>query len=218
MPDSTWLLEYGGGEPMLAIEADLARNGWRQIAGIDEAGRGPLAGPIVAAAVVLAHPVPGVDDSKKLNESQRADLFGRITGGPHCVAVHAVSAEDIDRIGIQRANYLAMKCAAESLAAVPDFLLVDGFQIRGCAIPQSALIKGDQRSQSIAAASILAKVTRDRIMCAAARSYPEYGFELHKGYGTAAHLAALGRHGPCAIHRRSFAPIATQNEPGVLFP
>lgn len=205
------------GTPMLEFELVAVRSGRTRVAGIDEVGRGPLAGPLVAAAVLLAHSVPEIDDSKKLTEAAREELFAEITGGPHMYAVDIVEPGEVDRLGLQQANYLAMKRAAEALNPLPDFLLVDGFEISGCAIPQVSLIKGDGRAQSIAAASIVAKVTRDRIMCELAQIHPEYGFEHHKGYATRAHLNALKRHGPCPIHRRSFAPIATRDEPGVLF-
>lgn len=202
---------------MLDFEREAALSGRVRIAGVDEAGRGPLAGPIVAAAVVLAHPIDGVDDSKKLSEARRETLFAVINEGEHSTGVAQVEAAEIDRIGIQQANYLAMKRAAEAISPTPDFLLVDGFLIHGCAIPQLKLIRGDQRSQSIAAASILAKVTRDRIMRETAERFPEYGFERHKGYGTRAHIEAIERLGPCPVHRRSFAPIATKSDAGVLF-
>lgn len=191
---------------MIEAERDAARNGFRLIAGADEAGRGPLAGPLVGAAVVLGEPVPEANDSKLLTERQRENLFARIMEGPHRVAVTVVESEEIDRYGIQRANYRALSESAERIAA--DFVLFDGFSIPGCALPQRKMVKGDRRSMTIAAASIIAKVTRDRIMVALDARYPEYGFAAHKGYGTRRHLDAIAEHGPCLAHRQSFAPIA----------
>lgn len=216
-PDSSWLLDFRRAGSMLEFELVAVRSGRTRVAGVDEVGRGPLAGPLVAAAVLLAHPIQDIDDSKKLTEAAREALFAEITGGPHRYAVDIVEPAEIDRLGLQQANYLAMKRAAEALSPLPDFLLVDGFEISGCAIPQVSLVKGDARAQSIAAASIVAKVTRDRIMCEFAQVHPDYGFDHHKGYATRAHLDALERHGPCPIHRRTFAPIATRDESGVLF-
>lgn len=193
---------------MSEFERQALSNGARLIAGVDEAGRGPLAGPIVASAVMLGEPVEGVDDSKKLSEGQRETLFDVIMDGPHVVGVAVISSETIDAHGIQSANYGAMSGSLAKLDPQPDFALVDGFNIKGCAIPQMKIVKGDQRSQSIAAASIIAKVTRDRIMLEMDERYPGYGFARHKGYGTRQHLEAIDRLGPCPIHRKSFAPIA----------
>ena len=204
-------------ESMTLFERQVAQNGSRFIAGVDEAGRGPLAGPIVAAAVILAHPVPGVDDSKRLSAARREELYDVLMSGPHAVCVEVVGHDTIDSDGIQSANYRAMAGALEGLDPPPDFALVDGFTIRGCATPQLRIVKGDQRSQSIAAASIVAKVTRDRIMCELDSEFPEYGFARHKGYGTREHLAALETHGPCRVHRKSFAPIAARVDTLQLF-
>jgi ribonuclease HII len=190
------------------FEVEVYRSGIGLIAGVDEAGRGPLAGPVVAGAVMLSQPIDGVDDSKKLTEKKRDTLFDVIQCGKHAVGVGVVTSSEIDAIGIQQANYRAMVMAAQALSPVPEFLLVDGFAIPGCAIPHKRIVKGDQRSQSIAAASIIAKVTRDRLMIDMDKAYPEYGFAKHKGYGTKAHLDAIIQHGPCAEHRHSFAPIA----------
>ena len=195
-PDSTWLLESPHRSQMLEFECVAVRSGRTRVAGVDEVGRGPLAGPLVAAAVLLAHPIQGVDDSKKLTEAAREGLFEEITAGPHLFALESVEPAEIDRIGVQQANFLAMKRAAEALSPVPDFLLVDGFEIRGCAIPQVSLVKGDARAQSIAAASIVAKVTRDRLMCEMARLHPEYGFDHHKGPATRAHPGARAQPAP----------------------
>lgn len=179
------------------------------MAGVDEVGRGPLAGPVVAAAVVFPEgaKIPAVDDSKKLNEKQRGELkeaIMQVEGVQYAVA--EVDEVKIDEINILRATHLAMRLAVEKLDKV-DFLLVDGRPVPGLPVASLAVIKGDSKSASIAAASILAKVYRDELMCRYAEIYPEYGFEEHKGYGTAKHLAAIKKHGVCKIHRRSFAPV-----------
>lgn len=202
---------------MMAFEAEAMSNGFRRIAGVDEAGRGPLAGPIVAGAVVLAEPIEGLNDSKQLTARRREALYAQLHGGRHAIGVGIVEAAEIDRHGIQTANYSAMAQAVAALDSPPDFLLVDGFMIRGCAVPQKAVIKGDSRSFSIAAASIVAKVTRDRIMDSLDAQYPDYGFARHKGYATREHLDALRRLGPCPAHRMSFAPICRPPAPGDLF-
>lgn len=193
---------------MLAFERQAAEQGFAQVAGVDEAGRGPLAGPIVAAAVVLSQAVEGLNDSKLLTEAHREALYESLHAGDHRIGVSVIEAEEIDALGIQQANYAAMARAVAALQPAPDFLLVDGFQLPGVRQPVLKLIKGDQRSLSIAAASIVAKVTRDRLMLTWAERFPEYGFERHKGYGTREHLEALGTVGPCILHRRSFAPCA----------
>ena len=203
-------------EVMLAFEQQAFESGFCRVAGVDEAGRGPLAGPLVAGAVVLVRAVPGLDDSKRLTEARREALFGELMSGGHAVGVGVVEADELDRIGVQRANYSAMARAVAALTPPPDFLLVDGFNLPGVSQPCLRIIKGDQRSLSISAASIIAKVTRDRRMAELDREYPGYGFGQHKGYGTAAHLAALARLGPCPEHRRSFAPLADQNRDGSL--
>ena len=204
-------------DPMLTFEIQVAQSGSRAIAGVDEAGRGPLAGPIVAAAVMLGEPVPGVDDSKRLTEKQRESLFETLMSGPHAIAFEAIDPATIDANGIQSANYAAMAGALAKLDPAPDFALVDGFTIRGCMLPQLRIVKGDQRSQSIAAASIIAKVTRDRIMHELNVKYPEYGFASHKGYATQRHMDAIQTYGPCPIHRKSFAPISSALESLYLF-
>lgn len=209
--------EHNRLESMLVFEHAARTNGFSRIAGVDEAGRGPLAGPIVAAAVVLAEPVPGLNDSKQLTAEQRDMLFDALQGKEHDIGVALVDAAEIDRIGIQAANYGAMAQAVAKLKKAPDFLLVDGFALPGVVQPQQRLIKGDSRSLSIAAASIIAKVTRDRIMESLDRDYPEFGFGKHKGYATSEHLAALAQHGPCPIHRKSFAPIAKAVETAQMF-
>ena len=182
------------------------------VAGVDEAGRGPLAGPVVGAAVIFSgapDPVPGLNDSKKLTARRRETLYERLIGAPDIFwAVSVQGPEVIDQINILQATHRAMREAVLSLSAAPGHVLIDGLPVPDFPLAHTALIKGDSRSQSIAAASILAKVTRDRIMAQADEAYPQYGFGRHKGYGTAAHLAALQEHGPCPLHRRSFAPVA----------
>jgi ribonuclease HII len=188
---------------------ELAREaGHLRVAGVDEAGRGPLAGPLVAAAVVLRCPVRGVNDSKQLSAHQREALFLELSRGGHAIGIGMVHAPDIDAIGIQPANYRAMAQAVDQIDPLPDYLLVDGYRLPGCRLPHERLIKGDSRSLSIAAASIVAKVVRDRIMTQMHRLYPVYGFDHNKGYATADHLEALRLHGPCPAHRMSFAPLA----------
>jgi ribonuclease HII len=204
-------------EHMFSFERDLHGQGFTRVAGVDEAGRGPFAGPIVAAAVILKEPVEGLNDSKQLEPEERERLFGVLMAGEHTIGVAAVDVETIDRYGIQQANYSAMAQAVAQLAPEPEFLLVDGFNLPGVRQPQTRLIKGDGRSLSIAAASIVAKVTRDRIMVELDLQYPGYGFGKHKGYGTPEHYEQIERLGPCPIHRRSWSPIAQVIETGSLF-
>ena len=193
-----------------------------RVAGVDEAGRGPLAGPVVAAAFVfpaalLRRGVPeglrAIDDSKKLSAGRREACFAVLTdpdrGFTYAVAV--IGPGEIDRINILRATHAAMARALATLTPPADFALVDGLPVPGLPVASESVVKGDQLSLSIAAASILAKVTRDRIMRDLAARHPEYGFERHMGYGTAEHLAALRRHGPCPAHRRSFRPVLEQD-------
>jgi len=208
--------EHARLEVMLAFEQQAFESGFRRVAGVDEAGRGPLAGPLVAGAVVLARALPGLDDSKRLTEARRETLFEELRSGAHAIGVGVVEAAELDRIGVQRANYTAMARAVAALTPPPDFLLVDGFNLPGMSQPCLRLIKGDQRSLSISAASIIAKVTRDRRMAELDREYPGYGFGQHKGYGTSAHMGALARLGPCPEHRRSFAPLADKDREGRL--
>jgi len=193
---------------MLSFEAEAEAQGFSAVAGVDEAGRGPLAGPVVAAAVILSAPVAGLNDSKQLTEARREALYEELMAGGHAIGAAVVEAEEIDRTGIQPANYAAMARAVAALPRAADYLLVDGFALRGVRQPVLKVIKGDARSLSIAAASIIAKVTRDRLMCEWNDRWPGYGFAKHKGYGTREHLDALARLGPCPIHRRSFAPVA----------
>jgi len=202
---------------MMRFEYQVRENGFRRIAGVDEAGRGPLAGPIVAAAVILEKPLPGLDDSKKLSAAQRDRTYEALVHSDCPIGVAVVEAADIDRVGIQSANYSAMAKAVAAIEEAPDFLLVDGFVISGCSLPQKRLVKGDRRSASIAAASIIAKVTRDRLMDELDKRYPVYGFARHKGYGTSDHLEALQRFGPCPVHRKSFSPITESIATEMLF-
>ena len=204
-------------DEMLTFERAARAAGFSRIAGVDEAGRGPLAGPIVAGAAVLAGTVPGLDDSKRLTAEQRNALYEILLSGAHVTGVAVIEAEEIDRRGIQWANYRAMGLAVAALAPEPDYVLIDGFEVPGLAQPQLRIIKGDQRSQSIAAASIVAKVYRDRLMEALDSRYPKYGFARHKGYGTRQHLEAIARYGPCPAHRKSFAPLAQMMGAGTLF-
>ncbi len=186
--------------------------GHRTIAGIDEAGRGPLAGPVVAAAVVLPQDqdVEGVFDSKQLTAEQREECFERIQSTAVCIGVGIVGHKVIDRINILQATYKAMHLAVRNLGVKPDICLIDGSPIRTFRYRNECIVDGDCKSISIAAASIVAKVTRDRIMCEYAKKYPKYGFENHKGYSTPEHRECLEKYGVCAIHRKSFAPVAEE--------
>lgn len=190
-------------------ERDLWSVGRKLIAGVDEAGRGPLAGPVVAAAVILPGGawLPDLDDSKRLSPERRHKLAEIIKARAVAWEVVEVAVEYIDQYNIRQASFEAMRRAIQALAVQPDHLLVDGYPIPEVKIAQSALIRGDSRSASIAAASILAKVTRDEIMKSWDRVYPEYGFRKHKGYATPDHLKVLTQCGPCPIHRRSFNPV-----------
>ena len=196
---------------ILCFEAEARARGYRSIAGVDEAGRGPLAGPVVAAACILPAGllIPGVNDSKQLDEKRRNEAYQRIVGHPDVAyAAAIVDNETIDRINILQATIKAMCDAVGKLSVTPDYLLVDGLHLHH-ACPCQKIIKGDARSLSIAAASIIAKVTRDREMLRAPQQWPHYGFDRNKGYGTKSHLKALERHGPCPLHRMSFAPVKT---------
>src|ERR1035438_9362001 len=188
-----------------------------RVAGVDEAGRGPLAGPVVAAAAILPPrwaetglpaELAGLNDSKQLTEAQREKFFAFLTRcGEIEFGIAEVSAGVIDEINILQATHRAMNDALAKLNPLPPHALVDGRPVKTLRVPQTAIVKGGARSYSIAAASVLAKVTRDRLMLEFDRQFPEYGFAGHKGYGTARHLAAIAAHGPCPIHRRSFAPL-----------
>jgi ribonuclease HII len=197
--------------PDLALESALHARGLFRIAGIDEAGRGPLAGPVAAAAVILPQDftLAGLDDSKKISARIRESLYQQLTSDPAvCWAVATASCQEIDRLNILRATHLAMRRAAEALAPLPDHCLIDGLPVRDFPFPHDAIVKGDGLSLSIAAASVIAKVTRDHIMHQLDREFPQFGFAKHQGYGTRAHLEALQIHGPCCHHRRSFQPVA----------
>ena len=197
--------------PSLDHENALRAAGYRLVVGIDEAGRGPLAGPVSVAAVILPpdfeHDL--LNDSKQLTERKRERLYEEITTRED-IRWHAelVGVEEIDRVNILQATWLGMRRCAQALNPRPDAALIDGRPVRNFPIHQVALVKGDSLSHSIAAASIIAKVRRDRLMVELADRYPGYGFEIHKGYPTPAHQAALKRLGPCPEHRRSFAPVA----------
>lgn len=185
------------------IESELP---FELICGVDEAGRGPLAGPVCAAAVILPKGlvIPGLNDSKKLSDKRRRELFPIIQQEAVSFGFAFASQEEIDEINILQATFLAMRRAMEQLNPQPEFALIDGNRETDFGVPCKTVIKGDSLSANIAAASVLAKVTRDNWMMEAAEKYPGYGFEIHKGYGTKAHYAALEKLGPCPIHRRSF--------------
>ena len=194
--------------PDLMMENRLWANG-KTPAGVDESGRGPLAGPVVAAAVILPEGsnIIGLDDSKKLTHAQREALLERIVSSALAFAIGIVHHEEIDRINILRASLLAMEIAVNRLERKPDFLLIDGNQRTSLLIPQETVVKGDSKCCSIAAASIVAKVNRDKLMDEYHEHYPEYNFRSHKGYPTREHLEAIRKYGPCPIHRRSFRGV-----------
>jgi ribonuclease HII len=196
------------------IEQKIWERGIEFIAGVDEAGRGPLAGPVVAAAVVFPRGfwLEGVDDSKKLSAKQREILYDSIMKSAFRMGVARVEHEEIDRINILQASLHAMKLAIDQINPAPQHLLIDGPIYRDHTIPFDAIVDGDAKCFSIAAASIIAKVTRDRIMLEYDKKYPEYGFARHKGYGTKEHLLAIRKYGPCEIHRKSFHPVADEVE------
>jgi ribonuclease HII len=198
-------------------EARAWRSGLVRVAGLDEAGRGPLAGPVVAAAVIIApeRRIKGLADSKLLTPERREELFGRIHERALGIGVGIVDHETIDRINILQATRRAMGEALSRLALLPDLVITDFIRLAGLACPQRNLVEGDARCASVAAASIIAKVTRDRLMLDADRQFPAYGFARHKGYATPEHLAILDRLGPCALHRRTFSGVWRQGE---LFP
>lgn len=191
---------------MWAIEDELYAKGIQMICGIDEAGRGPLAGPVCAAAVILPPhlEIPGLDDSKKLSDKRRRELMPVIKEQAVAYGIAFASHEEIDEINILQATFLAMERALAQLSVRPDFALIDGNREKDFGLPVKTVVKGDSLSANIAAASILAKVTRDDLMEEMAKEYPAYGFEIHKGYGTKAHYAALTAHGPSPIHRMTF--------------
>lgn len=194
---------------MKRYERRARKRGYKVIAGVDEVGRGPLAGPVVACALIL-HPkcrISGLNSSKRLSPRKREELYSMIKEKALAIGLGRVGERKIDGINILKATHLAMKRAISHLGTRPDLLLVDGFEIPRVKIPQKAIVRGDEKSASIAAASIIAKVTRDRLMVRYHKSHPEYGFHRHKGYGTKRHIRALKRHGPSRIHRETFARV-----------
>jgi ribonuclease HII len=195
--------------PTDQFELEARHRGYRRIAGLDEAGRGPLAGPVVASAVVLPSRcrLTGCDDSKLLTEPEREELYAAITRRAVSIGIGSATEQEIDRLNILEATRLAMQRALAGLRPPPDCLLIDAISLP-CQIPIRSIIKGDSLCISVAAASIVAKVTRDRLMAEYHRRYPRYNFLSHKGYGTEEHLKELATHGPCDIHRRTYAPVA----------
>ena len=191
---------------MWEIEDGCFAEGFPCVCGVDEAGRGPLAGPVCAAAVILPpHAmIPGLNDSKKLSDKKRRELFPLIQQQAIAYGTAFASQEEIDEINILQATFLAMKRALEQLTVTPDLALIDGNRMTDFGLPARTVVKGDSLSANIAAASILAKVTRDDLMVRIGEEYPGYGFEIHKGYGTKAHYAALEKLGPCPVHRMTF--------------
>ena len=189
-----------------AIEQGVYESGYTLVCGVDEAGRGPLAGPVCAAACILprALVIPGLDDSKKLTPQKREALYDVILEKAVASGIAFAEVEEIERLNILNATYLAMNRAVAQLSPQPELALIDGNRTEGINVPCRCIVKGDAKCADIAAASVLAKVTRDRYMCEMAKLYPRYGFEKHKGYGTAAHYAALRQFGPSPIHRPSF--------------
>lgn len=197
-------------KPLLVEQTTLNWDADGLTAGVDEAGRGPLAGPVVAAAVILddLNPIRGLNDSKKLSAKRREALFDEIRARALCFAIAEASVQEIDQINILQATLLAMKRAVEALRLPPKLVLVDGNRLPTLSIRAEAIVQGDALVPAISAASILAKVHRDRLCQAMHQRYPVYGFDQHKGYGTAQHLAALQAHGPADCHRLTFAPVA----------
>jgi ribonuclease HII len=201
-----------------ALERALRRRGFAVVAGADEAGRGACAGPLVAAAVVLpegkAGEIDGLTDSKLLTEAARERIFVEVERRATASAVVIIPAEEVDRLGLQVCNLAALRRALATLSVRPHYVLTDGFPVDGAGVPGLAVWKGDQVAACVAGASVLAKVTRDRIMVELSKTYPEYGFEQHKGYSTAEHMAALNEYGPCPVHRRSYANVAAVTSDG----
>ena len=199
---------------MDGFEARACARGYRTVAGVDEAGRGPLAGPVVAAAVILApgRMIPGLDDSKRLSATERERLFATLKEEATAVGVGMADPATIDRINILEATRTAMSRAIEALGVEPELVLTDFVRLPSLPFPQRNLVHGDQRSATVAAASIVAKVTRDRLMATADRAYPAYGFATNKGYPTPAHRSALLAHGPGPLHRRSFRGVWIQGD------
>lgn len=209
LPSGTTIRRDAG---LYGFERALARRGLAPIAGVDEAGRGACAGPLVAAAVVLDGPIPGLADSKLLTQARREACFDLITSRAADVAVVVVSAADCDRLGLHRANIEALRRALARLSLRPGYALTDGFPVDGLGVPGLAMWKGDRVTASIAAASVVAKVTRDRLMVRLHERFPAYDFATHKGYVTARHDEALRMHGPCAEHRMTYANVRAVKE------
>ena len=202
--------------PDMTAEAAAYAAGYKHVCGIDEAGRGPLAGPVVAAAVVLptGYDIPGLNDSKKLTAKKRDALYEQLMADERvlkCVAEATV--QEIDELNILRATHLAMARAAQGITPAVDFCLIDGLAVPNFPLPSQNMVKGDARCRSIAAASVLAKVTRDRYMQRLAEEFPQYGFDRHAGYGTKAHLEAIRKYGVTIHHRRTFAPVSQMELP-----
>lgn len=193
-------------ELMWEYEKELKNKGYKFVAGVDEAGRGPLAGPVYAAAVILKEDavIDGINDSKKLSEKKREELFDKIIENAIAYSVYSVDEKVIDEVNILNATHMAMNGAVDSLSQKADYVLIDGNSIKNMETPHETVVKGDAKSISIAAASILAKVSRDRYITEIAEKYPEYGFEKHKGYGTKVHNEAILKYGPSPIHRKTF--------------
>ncbi len=191
---------------MWEIENSYFEKGIRLICGVDEAGRGPLAGPVCAAAVILPpnHNIPGLNDSKKLSDKKRRELFPLIKEQAIAYGIAFADEHEIDEINILQATFLAMQRAIDQLPVKPELALIDGNREKDFGIPVKTVVHGDSLSASIAAASVLAKVTRDDLMLKIAEEYPQYSFDIHKGYGTKAHYAAISEHGPCPVHRMTF--------------
>lgn len=206
MPKLTEEQELLRQEALWETEKRLKDAGYRFVAGVDEAGRGPLAGPVYAAAVILPEGarLDGINDSKKLSEKKREELFDKITVIAESYCIASVDEEIIDQVNILNATHMAMCSAVEGLSIPCDYVIVDGNSIKGLKTPHETIVKGDAKSISIAAASILAKVSRDRYIKEMAGKYPQYGFEKHKGYGTKAHTDAILKYGICPIHRKTF--------------
>ncbi|MBR3960901.1 MAG: ribonuclease HII [Clostridia bacterium] len=192
--------------PDYTIEKEIAEKGYSAVCGVDEAGRGPLAGPVCAAAVILKPDteINGLNDSKKLSEKKREELYSVITEKAVAYSIAFASVEEIEELNILGATFLAMRRAVEGLCPNADFAIIDGNREPKLDVPAMTVIKGDSKSMSVAAASILAKVTRDRLLLEYDKKYPEYGFAAHKGYGTKAHYEAIAAHGITEIHRKSF--------------
>lgn len=193
-------------QSMREYESAFFSKGYNLIAGVDEAGRGPLAGPVFAACVILPRDciINGINDSKKLSESKREKLFDEICEKAICYSIFSVDEKTIDEINILNATHMAMNGAVNSMKISPDYVMIDGNSIKNMSLPHCTIVKGDAKSISIAAASILAKVSRDRLINELSVKYPEYGFDKHKGYGTKQHREALLKYGPCEIHRKTF--------------